>query len=465
MRDSRAAQSATPGLTADRVVCRDSIGRSLLEATAQALRGAGCAGLDQTPVLGRLAGMAEEQRRMALAREAHAEAVPADAAHRIDADAIATWIVGHYPAPQYPGVIIGSPHGAAAHLAAALGAPWLPTSFAVTVSWPGGSAGDWGGAMRCGAVVAERLLAANPAVTVRQVHDLVRRGSLCASTLTLHVRWRRLPAAYRAFLRSRIEPGGPVLTLRDIGTWPVLHLTSGYTFQIGSPASGWRLADYTLDNPCFRRLLKSIGGVDWDAPYLQTPPRYTEAAGEPDLEHDLRLSLAELQLPAHRVLYPNPEALSACVADLYRDLLGPGGGAACVVETGRLLDPWHVLAAGLVPYWCESASRRAVDAAEWWLAGSAAFDSIIVLPEPPGTACEAHAGPAQWGAVAAFARHRSHVDRLAMSRYPLLPLPTSHVASRLPPPRPSVLVPPVLPMGQVLAGLRLSGPQLGLLVL
>jgi hypothetical protein len=140
------------------------------------------------------------------------------------------------------------------------------------------------------------------------------------------------------------------------------------------------------------------------------------------------------------------------------------GGDHCVVETGRMLDAGQVLAGGLVPYWCETSSRRAADAAEWWLAGSRPFASVTVLPEAPGTVCDAHADAAQWRSVAAFARERAHVDRLAISRYPMLPLATSHVAqslARMPAARPAV---PALAAEQALAALRRTGPALGMFV-
>jgi hypothetical protein len=136
-----------------------------------------------------------------------------------------------------------------------------------------------------------------------------------------------------------------------------------------------------------------------------------------------------------------------------------------VLETGRLLDPWRVLAAGAVPYWLESASRRAATAAEEWLAGSAVFDDVTVLPQPPGTDCDAHANRGRWPAMAAFAGRRSHVDPQAMARYPLLPLPTSHAArvlnARTPPHRSP---PALMPMNEVLRALREHGRACGLLV-
>jgi hypothetical protein len=464
--DFPAARSRGPLLAADTVVCPDSVGRSLLELAARAARGRSAEGLDRVPVLGRRPGVPMELRCKALAYEARAEALPLEAAHRLDVDAVAAWITAHYPAPAYPAVVLGSPHGAAVHLAAALGAPWLPTGFTVTVPWPEGSVGDWACAMEQGAQVAEDLVAANPAVTVRQVHDPVLRGFLCGSTLSLHVRWRMLPRAYRDFLRSRLDPDGTSMLLRDIRTWPALDVTAGHTFQIGSAVSGWNPEDYSMDNPAFGRLLESVGGERWQAPCLGTPLRYAETAGDPELEADVRRTAAETSRPTHRVLYPRPEALSACVADLYRVWLQSehGGGEECVVETGRMLDPWQVLTAGLVPYWCESASQQAVDAAEWWLAGSGGFEGVTVLPEPPGTACDAHADAGQWRSVAGFARSRRTIERGALSRYPLFPLSTGHVAGVLSalPGRP---VPPRMRTAQALGSLRATGAALGLLVL
>jgi hypothetical protein len=463
----KSTRAGVPASGPDVVFCRDSPGRSLLDVAARAVARLGCDDLDRAPVSGRRAGVPEESRRAAVARDARNEAVPADVAARIDAEAVAAWITRQYPASAYPAVVLGSPHGAAVHLAAALGAPWLPTGFTVTVPWPEGSAGDWPGALQRGAVIAGRLLSANPTVTVRQVHDPVQRGALCGSTLTLHIQWRRLPSAYRSFVQDRLPPGGASVLLRDVRVWPARDLGPGYSFQVGSPASGWKPTDYTADHPPFRRLLQSIGSGRWIDPHPGILPRYAETGGDPRLEPQLRQLAAATDHRTHRVLYAEPETLSACVADLYRDWYRAqgSGGDRCVVETGRLLDPWGTVAAGAVPYWCESASRRAAAAAEQWLAGSPGFDAVTVLPQPPGTRCDAHADPAQWLAMAAFARRRSHVDSQAMARYPLLPLPTSHAAqvlkAQLPPLKSR---PATMPMNEAIRSLANNGLRFGMMV-
>ncbi|GAB3808321.1 hypothetical protein GCM10027605_40590 [Micromonospora zhanjiangensis] len=249
----------------DRVVARDSLGRVLVAAASRALRGEDCADLGRRPLLARFPGAPEVVRRVALRRATARAAVPGAQVGVLDADRVARWVVDQYPARCYPGVVLGSPHGAAVHLAAALGVPWLPAGFEVTVDWPGGAADDPLAAMAYGSRVVAPLLAADPGVRVRQVHDPAARGALCGSTVALTVRWRRLPDAYRRFLGTRIVPGAPVLLLRDARTWPVLDPGRGTASR-----SADRPAGSTRVTSC-RTARRSAG--------CSGPPGPTSAAG------------------------------------------------------------------------------------------------------------------------------------------------------------------------------------------
>ena len=452
------SQPSRGGLPVDRVVCGDSLGRTLL---ALISRHAGGASLARVPLLGRRGHLPAARRREELARDAFDEAVPHEAADDIDADAVAEWITGHYRAAEYPAVLLGSPHGSVAHLSAALGAAWLPTSFTVTLSWPGGSPGDWPGALAWGAGLAERILAANPGVSVRQVHDPLRGGALTGSTVRLHLRWQELPPAYESFLRDRIAPDGSSLLLRDLRTWPVTAVSPRLGFQIGSPVNGWDPADYAVANPAFTRVLDDLDETRWREPDPDTPLRYAERSGEPSIGVELGRLAAETGRASHRALYARPEMLSACVADLMRGWAA--GADRCVVDCGRLLDPWQAMAGRVVPYWCESASRPAVEAAEWWLAGSAGFGAVTVLPEAPGHGEEV-ATLAHWRSLSSFGRRRSGVDRLVASRYPMLPLATSHASRVLADATEARPAPPPMSMAYALKHLQRTGGVLGLLV-
>ncbi|GIM93627.1 hypothetical protein [Paractinoplanes toevensis] len=442
-------------LRPDTVLDPDSLVRALIDAATP-----GPAGADRrlryVPLLGRRGELPDDARKVALRAEATAAALPDNAIDRIDAEAVAGWLSGRYAEPAYPAVVFGSPHGSAVHLAAALGGAWLPTSFRLRVPWPGGSPENWTGAAEWGREVAGRILAANPTISVRQVHDPVLDGPLCGATVTLHLRWRRLPAAYSRFLRTRLAPGGLSLTLRDLRTWPVHHLAPGHTMQLGSPVSGLSAHEYDLGEP----------GLRGTPTHRDALPQYAEAGGEAALETEVRHLAALAGHHTHRALYSSPDTLSRFVADLYRGHLRAvaGRGESCLIETGRLISPSRVIEHGLVPYWCESAALPAIDAAEWWLAGSDPFDRLSVLPEPPGTAAGAHAGLVQWRSLARFARHDGWVDRLAAGRYPTLPIPRSNVV-RVITQRAAPAAPvPLMTNQQVIAALRQQAPTCGIFV-
>jgi hypothetical protein len=236
--------------------------------------------------------------------------------------------------------------------------------------------------------------------------------------------------------------------------------------QIGTPVTGLSPDEYDPDRPTFRRIFADLGVERWSPLRREDPMKYAERGGEPGLEPQLRELAEEAGHRAFRVLYDSPATLSACVADLYREHLRRtiGLGDACLVETGRLLDPYRVLEHGLVPYWCESAAQRTVAAAEWWLAGSDPFERLTVLPEPPGTAGEAHARLVQWRSVAGFARHVGRVDRLAAGRYPRLPLPRSRVVRVIEESVHPRRLTPSMTTEQALEGLKRQGAVHGLLV-
>jgi len=468
MREGRAGRTAHASVPADdRVVTGGSLARVLVAATARALRGVDCRDLGSTWTLSRLPGAPEAVRRAALARAAGRLALPEHQFGAVDADRVARWIVEQYPQRTYPGVVLGSPHGAAAHLAVALGMPWLPAGFETAVHWGQGGVDRPGAAYAHGVPLVARLRARNPDLHVRQVHCPATRGSLAGSTLAFAVRWQRLPRAYRDFLAAWLEPGAPVLLLRDSRTWPVFGETRGHSLQVGSAASGLAPADFSASSRTLRQVLRSAGadGSRWDAP-RPGPPVEAEHAVDDGFADELQGWAARRSHPLHRVLFPCAEALSAVTADLYRHWLRAAGktGDRLVVECGRLLDPWQVLRAGLVPYWCENATRRAVTGAEWWLAGSAPFSSVDVLPEPPGMQSPALAGLAQWLAVASFGRRRRSLDRGAARGYPVTAVSTRRVSEVLRGQPYDTPPPPRLRAAQALDVLRDGGAHQGLLV-
>ncbi|MFF5173476.1 hypothetical protein ACFY3U_12640 [Micromonospora sp. NPDC000089] len=456
------------GLAGDRVVAVQSTGRVLVAAAARALRGVDCADLGQPTPLSRFTPAPEPVRRAAAARAAGRVALTVAQTAEVDAERVARWIVDQYPHRRYAGVVLGSPHAAAVHLAVALGVPWLPAAFEMSVHWAGGAVDRPRAALDHGAALAARLLAGNPDLHVRQVHCPASRGASAGATVALTARWRGLPAAYARFLADRLAPGAPLVLVRDARTWPVRDEGQGHSFQVGSPASGLEPVDFHPDSHALRQVLRSAGGDGdrWEPPEVSAAGGAAEHDVEAGFEADARQFAQRRGHALRQVLVPQPAALSAATADLYRRWLRGAGktGDRLVVECGRLLDPWQVVRAGMVPYWCENATRRSVEGVEWWLAGSEPFSSVDVLPESPGMRSPALAGLPQWLAVAAFGRRRRALDRTAARGYPVAAVPTKRATEVLRGQPYDLPVPPPLGVDEALATLRDTGAPLGLAV-
>jgi hypothetical protein len=364
---------------------------SLVLATARAL-----SGHERDPSIGGVSMLRRLAGGLAAPREERTTLRPAQTG-LIDADAIARFTTGQYPQEQFPAVVVGSPHGAAAHLAVALRVPWLPAAFDVTVQAPEqpGDAGTCAisGLLASGSAVAEAVLARNPELSVRQVHDPT---TAAPGVITLFLRWRLMPTAYHEFLDERLAPGAPVLLVRDTSTAPALVGPGRFGFQYGGPEDD----------------LPTLPGT-----WVHGETAYGVAGG---FAETLRVWAEERGNPLRRIMFGRPEALSAAVADVYRRWLRSAGktGNRLVVECGRLLDPGQVIRAGLVPFWLPTPRHQTVAETAWWLAGSEPFSQIEVIIEPPGTSTPNLASLAQFEAVARFATRQGRVDTAAARAYP-----------------------------------------------
>jgi hypothetical protein len=404
------------------MVCAADLGTLLVHATSRAIRGQDCAGLDSGAMpWARAEGVAARR----LSRAGSRAALPPERIGEVHPETVAEWITSRYAAPTYPGVVIGSPHGGVAHLAAALRTPWLPVSFRTSVRWPGARPEDAGAGIGYGHPLARALLRGDPSIAVHQLWN-AGRDPRFASTVDFAVVWRTLPVAYRRFLAERLAPDATVILVVDPAADRILADDDRYRCQL-------------------------------DGGHLVVPN---------SLVGQLR-SLVERSGRPMRIVLSADDALSAGVADVYRRWLRGAGkaGDRLVVECGRLLDPWHVLRAGLVPYWCRGAVTESVAAAELWLAGSEPFASVEILPEPPGRRPPDLADPSQWRAVAGFAGRRGVVDGPCRRGYPYRVRGVDHatrVLRRHPYDRP---VPSPLAATAALRLLDDSAAHLGLLVL
>jgi hypothetical protein len=170
------------------------------------------------------------------------EAIEADEAGEVSGEAAARRLIGGYPERQYPVALVGAPNGAASHLAALLGAPWLSQTFLVLVRHGGIDVDEPRRIMEWAqAGPARALLEANPDLVLHQMHDPNNDRLMARHTGYFRVKRTRLGAEYERFLEERVVPGGTLVTVECTQRWPATRAGDRHWFQFGGMgAVRWR---------------------------------------------------------------------------------------------------------------------------------------------------------------------------------------------------------------------------------
>lgn len=348
------------------------------------------------------------------------EGMCGDTLDHIDLDAIAARAVGHYRSDRtYPGVVIGSPNGAMAQLCGLTGMPWLPQTVTVPVQWSSSPQPAPDEALRAGARTAEAVLERNPDVGVHQVFGDQVVPSPGQRVSSFRCKQLRLPPAYRRFLREVLAPGAPVIVLADESRWPVTATSERHLFQVGcrraqaveERASGRRSGSASHLLPA--RQQGDVATVDGPLPDGMAPE--AEWGLDPELVVDVAAWAARTGHPLRHIRIPDPQALSAPVADLSRSWARRDGLAAWTLTVSTAAP----LMAGIaghrhVPYWLAPPLRQALTGLVGYLS-RARYEAIEVQQHPVG---ERDPGYQEWRRlvecverVSFFAGRRPLADR------------------------------------------------------
>lgn len=278
------------------------------------------------------------------------EAVRPDHLADIDADDLAEWVVEHYPSRRYPVVFVGSSNGALMHLAAALDAPWLPQTLLIPVRRSGVDRDDPAAELEAGRAPGHELLRTNPELVLHHMHDPNQDRLMIDGMSYFRVKWRRLPVAYRRFIREHLAPDGIVVSAECGLDWPVTRVDDRQVFQFGA-LGGADEQEYFTGGPRVREFLRRCGSEHgcWNPPQPDERAAEAEWGFEPQLLDDLDA----LGFPLRRLEFGNPEDLSPAVANLYRTWYAAHERPTdrLLVETFLLLEPFWALRTGSVPFW------------------------------------------------------------------------------------------------------------------
>lgn len=377
------------------------------------------------PQLDWLARAAERLPKEALQamyrRSGWLDAVSARRLRQVRAEQLADWVTGHYPRRPYPVIFAGSSNGAMTHLAAALGAPWLPQTLLLAVRTGGLDPDDPAADMRAMRPAGQDLVAANPGLALHHMHDPVQDRLMIARMAYFRVKFLRLPQAYRDFLADCLEPGGTVV-LVDCGLrWPAATVADRHLFQFGAPG-GATQREFFEGGPRVTEFLHRNGSHRdrWQPPEPDADCPEAEWGFAEPLAADVCAAAAEQGLTVGRLRLGQPEDASPLIAGLFRRWYAARG-----LPTGRLLvssfllmDPMLAIRTGQVPYWALFASRPSLDRLTGYLSGTPAYDDISLTVFPHGMDSIGLAGIGEWQQALGYARRHGRLLGIEPDHYP-----------------------------------------------
>jgi hypothetical protein len=364
---------------------------SMLRALSRFLRGRdvpliGQAPARSEPALAALLGLVNRAPRRlqekVYAVSGWAEAVPMRRIDEIGSDELARWVVDHYPRRRSPVAFVGSSNGALVHLAAAVGAPWLPQTLLIPVRRHGVAPDEPRADLERASAAGEALLATNPDLALHHMHDPNQDRLMIAGMTYFRVKWRRLAAAYKDFLRATLSPGGTLAVVECGLRWPISRIGERYVFQHGA-LGGATAEEYEHGGPRVAEYLRRYGSTQtaWQYPPTDGEAPEAEWGFEPALLEELAALAAENHWRLARFRFAHPEDLSPAVAELYRDWYASRGLPAdrLLAECFLLLEPWWTLRTGSVPFWMVFNSESSLRRLAGYLDQADQYDEMRVL--------------------------------------------------------------------------------------
>ena len=315
------------------------------------------------------------------ARIGGAEGIEADRLGEVDTGAIAEAFASAYRGSRYPAAFVGASNGALTHLAAAMGAPWLPGTVLVPVKRVADPARP-DLALSFGREVVPAFLRSNPRAVVHQMHDDAQDELMVSRMTYLRPKFGALPEAYRRFLHERLRPGAPVFVVEDTSSWPVTRVGDRHVFQVGG--RGGLTPEQYLDRP--------------HAPAPDSVAREAEWGGDPDFTAELISAAEAAGHPVVHLRYDGPQVLAHPVASLLREWTRRRGGAAdrLLVPSFVLGDPWRTIELGRVPFWTFFPVQPALEALREHLRASEPYASVDILLFEHGADSPGIARPEEW---------------------------------------------------------------------
>ena len=330
-------------------------------AVAAGLRGEFCDNYEfpgwQKALLTGLGALPQGVARFAISRFQSISGLPASVLDNFSMDELVQARLRDYThnSGTFPAITLGAAlGGATTYLSLALGAPFLPQTFVVTLK--GGSmSGDANEYLQRSLASALRIAKENPGLMTIQHYDPIHDGWLTRFVNHLRFELLDLPAAYAKFIKSKLEPGGAVVYFEGGAAWLRYRVGPRSIFQVGgwggiSPEEFLEGSE-RIDQYARRAGLKY---TDWklkDYPLEKGPE--SEWGSEPGLAEALEKFCKNEGFRFMRMTLPDPNNFSQLAFAAAKKLLEKEGRqpTGTLVEMFSQFDATASTQSGLLPLW------------------------------------------------------------------------------------------------------------------
>jgi hypothetical protein len=354
-----------------------------------------------------LSSLGERVVTTVYAYEGAMEALRPEALWAIRAEKVSRLIVREYPKRRYPAVAIGSANGAIVHLCAALGIPWLPQTFLISVHHPKIDVDRPVAYMEWARQPAQQIVAANPDLVIHQKHDPAQDRLMSQKMAYFRIKRTRLGNTLESFVRESLAPGGTIFLVECQLGWPVKQVGERHFFQTGG-VGGLTPDEYLTCNAKVESFLKqeSASRLCWDAPAPDTVRPEAEWGFEPELREDVIAFATKNGYAVKRIVFTDPEDMSALVADLYRWWYSERQIPAdnLLVECFNILESWWTLRTGSVPFWVVFNMEGSASSLERYVTTTTPYQSIYVMLFSHGVKGPGLASVERWRSIMKHAK-------------------------------------------------------------
>ncbi|MBN2387378.1 MAG: hypothetical protein JXB85_10185 [Anaerolineales bacterium] len=311
----------------------------------------------QKAILFGLGALPQEVARFAISRFQSLSGLPPEALDGFHINRLIDERLADYAqlSGPFPCLTIGAAlGGATTYLSLALGGPFLPQTFVLSLK--GGSPdGDVRVYLERSRRRALQIAAENPGLMTIQHYDPVHDGWLTRHVNHLRFKLLDLPPAYAAILYQHLEPSGTVVYLEGGAEWLRYRLGERSVFQVG----GWggiTPEEFLEPGEQIRRSARQAGlkYSDWRLPDLplERGPE-SEWGSEPGLGEALEAFCRSEGFRFVRIRLPHPDDFSRLAFAAAGKLLEKEGRppAGVLVEMFSQFDASAAMQAGLLPLW------------------------------------------------------------------------------------------------------------------